>query len=204
MPKVEGIYNGSKLIGWELLCNSFNLPLQYRERIFQAIPEDFDLECFFSHLGFAKRNRLGGFIFVNLKPQTFVKYHEKILSAIDRKVVIELREDWLSPDDLRTLYSIRKNHFFLLSIDDFGIGSSNLDRVGVLYPNFIKIDMRVFRKNGRVAVRELVNFVNFLKDYTSAVLVAEKVESYLEWKASRSAGLRIWSGWYEKKLVVKK
>lgn len=194
--KVEGIYKGMKKVGQELLCNSIDLPEKYREQLFHAVPEDFDLECFFSHLNYTKQNKLEGFTFINIKPVTFIQFHKDILEEIDRKVVIELREDWMTTAQLEKLIAIRSSYPFLLSVDDFGVGASNLDRIKALHPNFLKIDMKLVRDN----VKDLFQLVLFLKGYTKAVLIAEKVETKEDFRAVRSTGIELWSGWYEKEL----
>jgi len=200
MVRVEGVYRDLSKVGQELLCNSINLPPEHRGKLFQAVDEDFDLECFFSHLNHVRKNDLQGYTFINIKPQTFIHYHEDILGEIDRKIVIELREDWMTQAQMKKLCEIRESFPFLLSIDDFGTGSSNLDRVKALHPNFIKLDMEVFRKNGRLSLKELTTFVSFLKEYTNAVLIAEKVETEIEWRIARASGIHLWSGFYERNL----
>jgi EAL domain-containing protein (putative c-di-GMP-specific phosphodiesterase class I) len=197
MVRVEGIYRGTRRIGQELLCGWADVPELHREQFFHAVPEDFDYRCFLTHLDYVKKQNLGGYSFLNIKPQTLLHYREEILGRIDRKIVIELREDWMTQPQLEMLVRIRRNHPFLLSIDDFGTGASNLDRVKALSPNFIKIDVELFR--GRR--RELVHFVLFIKQFTDAVLVAEKVETEDDLKAVRSAGIEFWSGYYEKVLT---
>ena len=96
------------------------------------------------------------------------------------------------PDSgLERLAEIRKEYMFLLSIDDFGVKASNIDRIRLLEPNFIKLDVRLFRNT-----RELFDLVIFLRDISGASLVAECVESEEHLRMVRAAGIEFWSGFY--------
>ena len=196
MVKVEGIYRNLERIGQELLCNWVDLPTNYREQLFQSIPEDFDIECFYIHLNYARKKNLRGYTFINIKPQTFIHYWKEILDSIDRRIVIELREDWVTEAQLKKLIEIRESYPFLLSIDDFGRNASNLDRVHALAPDFLKIDVKLFEDRRK----ELIQFVFFIKNYTEAVLIAERVETEEDYRTVRSAGIELWSGFYEQTL----
>lgn len=192
--KIEGIYKNTERVGQELLCNWVDLPTHYREQFFRAVPEDFDLECFMGHLNFTKQQNLTGYTFINIKPSTFLRYYRDILDMIDRKIVIELREDWMDKHETKEIIEIRKHYPFLLSIDDFGTGASNFDRVKDLQPNFLKIEFSLFKSSPK----DLIHFVDFLKRYTKAVLIAEKVETEEDFRLARSCGVEWWSGYYER------
>jgi len=198
VPKVEGIYTTElKRKGQELLSSEFSLPSEYREKLFHSLPEELDLEIFLSHIEYVKANQIQGYTFINVKPSTFLTFHEDILKLIDRKIVLELREDWINNGELEKIRKIRENHMFLLSLDDFGTGASNLDRIKALAPNFLKIDLRLFH-----SVKELLNFVHFLRTYAPrSILVAEKTETLSDFRMVKGAGIELWSGWYEKEIL---
>lgn len=197
--KLEGVYKNIEKVGQELLCNWINLPSNYREQFFRATPEDFDLECFMGHLNYTKKHNLQGFTFINIKPRTLLLYYKEIFAVVDRKVVIELREDWMDKHEVKEIVHIRKHFPFLLSIDDFGTGASNFDRVKELQPNFLKLEFSLFRGSPK----DLVHFVGFLKEYTNAILIAEKIETEEDFRLMKSSGLEWWSGYYEKELLKK-
>ena len=198
VPKIEGVYTlDLERKGQELLSSEFSLPSEYREKLFHTIPEELDLEIFLSHIEFIRTNQLPGFSFINIKPSTLLNFYEDILNLIDRRIVLELREDWITSKELEKIKRIRENYMFLLALDDFGTGASNMDRVRALSPNFLKIDMKLFEN-----VKELTNFVHFLRHYApEAVLVAEKTETIFDFRMVRGAGIRLWSGWFEKEIA---
>jgi len=203
MVKVEGVYRGFRRIGQELLTDERQFELVMgngnKEAFFRGINEDIDFSFFLHHLNWAKSQRLRGYTFINIKPSTLLKYAEEIKELTSfGKVVVEIREDSLESLEMDALVSMREDFPFLLSLDDMGRGASNLDRVMNLHPNFIKVDMKLFRSPS-----ELTIFTSFLKKYAPrSVLIAEKVETERELKMARGAGIEIWSGWYERKLSM--
>jgi len=196
MVKVEGVYRRTEKIGQELLYRGFTLPGKYREYIFGIIPEEFDYQCFISHMNYIKTNNLKGFNFVNIKPTTLVKFKDKILANIFGKTVLEIREDFVSDEILKKLARIREENYFLLSLDDFGTKASNFDRIKILKPDFIKLDMKILKTNRN----EFLKLVEFLTSFSESVLIAEKVENEEDYELITSCGIEIWSGFYEKKL----
>jgi len=82
----------------------------------------------------------------------------------------------------------------LLSIDDFGRRSSNIDRLKLLKPNFIKIEVNMF---DRIS---LVNLINFISAYHPCIIIAEKVENEGLLRLARAAGVKYWQGYLERYL----
>ena len=199
MVKVEGIYRGKERFGQEILTDekSFHVLMGNgnKEKFFQSLDEDIDFSLFIHHVNWAKKSNLGGFFFINIKPSTLVKYAREVIHVLSGKVVVEIREEVLSDDEIEEIKKLRADFPFLLSIDDMGRGASNLDRVGELSPNFIKLDMKIVK-----GVAQLTLLVNFLKEFSpSSVLIAEKVETEREYRMVRGAGIKLWQGWYERK-----
>lgn len=202
MVKVEGIYKDLERIGQEILLDErgFELVLGNgkKEKFFERINEDIDFSLFLHHVEWVKRRALRSYSFINLCPSTLVKYAEDICNSITGKIVIEIREDYVEDKDFEVIVEIRRCCRFLLSLDDFGRKSSNLDRVLMLKPNFIKIDVSLFKN-----ATELFSFTSFLERYARGIImIAEKVETAEMLKKVRSAGIRFWQGWYEKQLYT--
>jgi len=200
MVKVEGIYRGGERIGQELLLNERGFELIVgngnKNKFFDSIDEDIDFSLFLHHIRWAREMNLRGFIFVNIKPTTLIKYRKEIREIVKGKVVIELREDFVRGELFGEIVNFRKEFPFLLSLDDFGRGSSNLDRVAMLLPNFIKLDMSLVK-----SVKDLANLVHFLRNFAKGSLfIAEKVEDEKVYRTARSVGIELWQGWYERKL----
>ena len=204
MVKVEGIYKGLEKIGQEVLLDGKGFELIFgsgkKEKFFESIDEDIDFSLFMHHVNWIQTNRLSGYSFVNLKPSTLIKYSREILRVIKGKIVVEMREDHMDNRELERIIRIRSDFPFLLSLDDFGRKSSNLDRIAHLNPNFVKIDLSLFSSG-----RDLVYFVNFLRSYSrSSVLIAEKVENERHYRMIKGAGIKLWQGFYEKSLEKEK
>lgn len=200
MVKVEGIYRGFERVGQEVLLNERGFEVIIgngrKEKFFERLDEEIDFSLFLHHVKWIRENRIGGYSFVNIKPSTLLRYREEITLAIDGKIVVEVREDHMSDEEIKELVKFRGNFPFLLSIDDFGRRSSNLDRIAFLKPNFVKVDMTLFR-----SPKEVIHFVSFLRNYSErSVLIAEKVESEEVFRAVKGAGIDLWQGWYEKKI----
>lgn len=197
---MEGIYRVDRRIGQELLYDYTPLRIS-REEFFEVVEEDFDYVCFLSHIDYIEREGLEGFSFVNIKPKTLLKYGDRVLRKLKPGIVLDLREDLVTPAELWELRRIREEKPFLLSIDDFGYQGSNLDRIEILQPDFVKIDVNLLRFKGWVCFE---NLIRFLKDYTKAVLIAEKVETEEELRIALDSGVEVWSGFYEVRLRVRR
>ncbi len=201
MVKVEGIYRGLERVGQEVLLDEKGFEIIVgngrKEKFFDRLDEDIDFSLFLHHVNWVYENGIGGYSFVNLKPSTLVKYGGEIIRAIKGKIVIEVREDHMGDKEIEEVVRIRSNFPFLLSIDDFGRRSSNLDRIALLEPNFVKVDMTLFRD-----AKELVYFTSFLRSYSvRSVLIAEKVEDEKVYRMARGAGIELWQGYYERDLL---
>lgn len=198
--KVEGIYRDREKIGQEVLTDEKRFEVFMKngnkERFFRSIDEGIDFSLFIHHVNWAKRSRMRGYFFINLKPSTLVKYSREIVHVLDRKIVVEIREDFLTDEEVEIIKRLREDFPFLLSIDDMGKGASNLDRVRELLPNFIKLDIKIIG-----SVSQLTFFVSFLREFAPrSILIAEKVETEKDYRMIRGVGIKLWQGWYERQL----
>ena len=200
MVKIEGIYKGKERIGQELLLDEKWFHMFFgrngsKERFFEKLDEEVDFSLFLHYTDWIKKVKPSGFTFINIKPVTLIRFKDRIRNLLEGKVVLEVREDRLSEEEALEIAKIREDFPFLLSVDDFGRGASNLDRVAVLRPNFVKVDISLFSRS-----KDLVNLVTFLKEYAGKrmVLIAEKVERKEDLRMARGAGIELWQGWYER------
>jgi len=197
--KVEGIFTFENLrkVGFEILWEMEGISLNgKKEKFFEDISEDIDFEIFKYHVEKIGSSKL--LVFLNVKPSTLVKYKEKIFEMITGKMVIELREDGIDTEMLKELVEIRKNYPFLLSLDDFGRNSSNFDRLKLLNPQFLKIKISFFNR------KELVHLITLVKSINpKCKLIAEKVETYEDFKIAKALGFDFWQGYLEKNLSEK-
>lgn len=173
-----------------------------RERLFLSLKEDLDFEIFSQAVEFVCRMLEEGTLpspprlFINIKPATLVKYDIQIIDAISKlplPVVLELREDVLEEEQAK---EIRKMKGYLrFSLDDFGKGGSNIDRLVLLEPDFVKLDFEVLRT---IPANALLLLVESLKKVDSFHLIAEKVETKQDLQKSRMAGIKLGQGWFWK------
>ncbi len=192
--RLEGIYQGLKQVGYEVLFESSELPLNgNKEKFFEKVDEEIDFLIFTEHV--RRTQDIGGLKFLNIKPSTLIKYANQIVEIIDGRVVIELREDYASEEEIIQIRKLREKYPFLLSIDDFGKQASNFDRLLILEPNFVKIEVNLFDR------KTLWNLVSILKTYP-VKLVAEKVENREQWKMVKSFGFDFWQGYYSRTLKI--
>ena len=184
--KLEGIFKGVKRIGYEVLREGEN-----NEEFFLQIDEEEDYAIFLSNLE-ASCN-LDGLIFLNIKPCTLVKYKEDIVKKLTDRHVIEIREDYSCIEALIEIEQLKRYYGFMLAIDDYGKEFSNYERVKLLKPEFVKIDVKGKKWS------ELEDTIKELKRF-NVLLIAEKVEDEEAFHKSREIGFDFWQGFYERHL----
>ncbi|MEF7617017.1 EAL domain-containing protein [Aquincola sp. MAHUQ-54] len=138
---------------------------------------------------FAARPRPAEWLFVNVDASAFVAGDgeaagDALLDAVTsagvppQQVVLELLEDAI-PDRVDVLRAVRrlKARGFLIALDDFGAGHSNLDRVFALEPTFVKLDRSVVKRAARSeTVRRVTTQVVSLLHECGALVVMEGIE----------------------------
>ena len=186
------------ILGYEVLAGD-EFPVNgSREKFFSSIPEDYDLEIFESLVRRAREKiPRDYYLFFNLKPTTFLLFPDKVVNVLGYRDVLELREDFISTDLLRELSRLRRTYGILLSLDDFGRGASNFERLKLLFPNFVKVDFSLFSHWELPQVRELI-----LKSGNFYV-IAEKVESPKDFYVAKSYGFHLAQGFYVEDLIKK-
>jgi EAL domain-containing protein (putative c-di-GMP-specific phosphodiesterase class I) len=130
-------------------------------------------------------------LFLNVRPDGFI-----VSEAYRRRVEDSMRHLQLAPDrvvlevlempngNLQQLVdgvAAFRQLGFLIALDDFGAGHSNIDRVWQLQPDIVKLDRRVIERaaqNPRLA-RQLPGLVSLLHE-TGALVVVEGVETQRE------------------------
>ncbi|QQX79837.1 EAL domain-containing protein [Shewanella sp. KX20019] len=122
----------------------------------------------------------------NLKPETIIEYRddpfwsviENLIKFNGKKFILEITEDSLALSEKdNLLYSLKKisQHGIEFSIDDFGVGHSNLSRISELDIDCIKIDRSIITniEKNQLILSSLVDYCN-----TKGIrIIAEGVES---------------------------
>lgn len=196
-----------KVVAYEVLYRDFN---REAEKAFASIDEEWDYEIFLSNVLTLRHMLENGVLpephrfLLNIKPSTLLVFAGSIMSLIEMLpfvVILELREDWIRDKELVELASLRKEAPFLLSLDDFGKGASNIDRIITLEPNLVKLDLEVLNKVPATSLLHLVESIKGLK--LPLQLVAEKVETQEHLKKTRALNIGLAQGYLlEKKLFV--
>lgn len=168
-----------------------------REEFFRKLSPSHDFSLFRRHLEVLKVMGNGEvFFFLNLKPSTLIAHLKELESLLKEnlRVVIELTEEPLSKEQERLLLEARKTLPCLICLDDFGSGASNYDRLNLLLPDFVKVDMQVVKRH---AFEHVVSGLK--KALGNVKVIAEKVETYQDYMVSRSAGVDLFQGYFFEK-----
>lgn len=121
-------------------------------------------------------------------------------SGLDpKRIVIEIVEEHFSGeiDQLKPLINLYKRSGFLVAIDDLGSKSSNLDRIGALHPDIIKVDLGLIRSS--VASRnfqEILFTLSRLAESLGCSLLFEGLETETELYNALTYGARFLQGFY--------
>ncbi|MGR9052907.1 MAG: EAL domain-containing protein [Gammaproteobacteria bacterium] len=100
--------------------------------------------------------------------------------AIDRnRIIMEINEAKGDVKRLTEIVKIYRKHGLKVAIDDFGAGFSQLERIMAIRPDFIKLDMRLFKKaskKGGVA-SDIIQLLTRLGNLNGCRIVCEGVET---------------------------
>ena len=195
--------------GYELLYRG--LPkIVSKEEYFTKLSEEEDFTIFLKALSFIEGEDLSnGRFFINIKPRTVVKYAKEIIKELTKRnlfsrVVLELREDG-DLSDLREIKHIREDMPFPLCLDDFGVKGSNVDRIILLKPDIIKLDMSILRHIDKRSFLLFVEFLNSLKARNFFMeVVAEKIETEHDLSFVKAVGIKYGQGWLLKDVKSQK
>ncbi|MBF0193275.1 MAG: EAL domain-containing protein [Magnetococcales bacterium] len=177
----EGLLRGLDENGKEVSPKTiFKMPKSIRETQY------LDRLSRFLHVrNFANKDLEDGLLFLNLSPDVILHSHKKEFATFTTdlllsndldpsRVVIEVLES--SIDDEIALMEVI-NHYrqvgFLIAVDDFGAGESNMDRLWKLEPDIIKLDRSLIVNAGlnQRAKRLLPGLVNLMHQIGGLVLL---------------------------------
>lgn len=115
-----------------------------------------------------------------------------------QNIVLEINE--LHSADLDAVVrftNMYRDRGFMISIDDIGAGYSNLDRIVLLEPDIIKIDMELIRDvHVHYYKQQVVDMIIKLGERTGALIVAEGVEEIEEIMTVLQYGAQLLQGYY--------
>ncbi|WP_413195336.1 diguanylate cyclase domain-containing protein [Pararobbsia alpina] len=125
-------------------------------------------------------------LFLNVVPSTFLRegYEVELVQRVRQAglepsdVVLELLEsDDIAPDELSLAAGRYRDHGFLIAVDDFGAGYSNLDRLLRIQPDFVKLDGELIRARNRSSGRPLLRDLVALLHRADMLVIVEGIET---------------------------
>ena len=125
-------------------------------------------------------------LFLNILPATFIAegYADqlaKITRAVGlepERVILEILESHGgSVDDMSRAAALYREHGFLIAVDDFGAGQSNLDRLLRIRPDLVKLDGELIRATGHGTEQPILPKLVSLLHQAGMLVVVEGVET---------------------------
>lgn len=166
-----------------------------------------DAQCQQTHLGaFAHLSHGRDWLFLNVRPESVVQ-PDFAQVLVDRaaahglapeQIVIELLETPLDqPGQLERSIADMRERGFVIALDDFGAGHSNLDRVLDLKPDLIKLDRRLLVKaNEDRAIRRVLPTLISMLHEIGTLVIAEGIETSTEASISLDSGADFGQGFF--------
>lgn len=139
------------------------------------------------HLGNACRLLPGDtWLFLNILPATFIAdgYADRLASIVrtagfeTERVILEILESHGgSVDAMSRAAALYREHGFLIAVDDFGAGQSNLDRLLRIRPDLVKLDGELIRATTHGTGQPILPKLVSLLHQAGMLVVVEGVET---------------------------
>ncbi|MGF6963360.1 diguanylate cyclase (GGDEF)-like protein [Paraburkholderia sp. WC7.3g] len=139
------------------------------------------------HLGNAHRALPGdAWLFLNILPATFIAdgYADQLTKIVraaglePERVILEILESHGgSVDDMSRAAAGYRQHGFLIAVDDFGAGQSNLDRLLRIRPDIVKLDGELIRSTTHGTQQPILPKLVSLLHQAGMLVVVEGVET---------------------------
>jgi len=148
-------------------------------------------------------------LFVNLKPSWIYKQYKSTgklmtLEMIDRhgvnpeQIVIEITEEYFKGEltELTEIVNMYKDKGCTVAVDDVGSGFSNFDRIALIQPKILKVDLNILRKSStHDGYKALMRSFSILSSQIGASLLIEGVETRQDLYQSLRVGARYVQGY---------
>jgi diguanylate cyclase (GGDEF)-like protein len=125
-------------------------------------------------------------LFLNVAPSTFIQagYEQTLASMASAagldpgSIVLEILEsEGVSAEELALAAWRYRGCGFLIAVDDFGAGHSNLDRLLRIQPDFVKLDGELIRAKSRSSDQPLLSTIVSLLHRADMLVVVEGIET---------------------------
>jgi len=148
-------------------------------------------------------------LFINVKPSWIFKAYKenRMLPTIQlirkigidpSRVVIEITEEEFNGrlEDLMAIVELYRQEGCTVAIDDIGSGFSNFDRIAMLQPKIMKIDLNILKKSDKhTGYKALLQSFSVLSAQMGASLLVEGVETKSDLQNALRAGARYAQGY---------
>jgi len=114
-------------------------------------------------------------------------------------IILEITEHefYYEPALITHLVKCYRDLGFSIALDDFGSGASNLDRLGEIHPEFIKLDLNLMRKGfSRNTFKEILRSIANLAEKLGSRILVEGIEHENEIIGSLDIGASLLQGFY--------
>ncbi|MFC3884298.1 EAL-associated domain-containing protein [Bacillus songklensis] len=148
-------------------------------------------------------------IFINQNTNLLMKDHGESLLALLRsfeerglslsQIVLEITEHDFNGDidQLDHLLTYYRTYGIKIAIDNIGKESSNLDRIGLLSPDILKIDLHILRKTAMTqSYQDVLYSLALLARKIGATLLYEDIEASFQLQYAWRNGGRYFQGFY--------
>jgi EAL domain-containing protein (putative c-di-GMP-specific phosphodiesterase class I) len=153
-------------------------------------------------------------LFFNMMPNILHNLHKEeflnpirfhIIQLIEKynvdksKIIIEITEDEFQGklDRLLNIISIFKEYGFKIAIDDVGAGFSNLERIGYIHPDIIKVDIKLMRESlNNNSFQQVLTAIAELSAKLGSDLLFEGIETEEELNLAFKMGATLLQGFY--------
>lgn len=115
------------------------------------------------------------------------------------RIILEVTEEEFSGslDSLRIAVDLLRAYGFKIALDDLGSEASGIERVGLLRPDFLKLDLRLIRASSRSpSVRKVLEHIRDLAFSLGASVLYEGLETQEELYFALEGGARFLQGFY--------
>ncbi|MBP1941785.1 EAL-associated domain-containing protein [Cytobacillus luteolus] len=182
----------------------------------ETIPEEFrlevDNEILRKALGVFSEFHKHSLIFINRNANLLMLDHgeaflEMLLTYQQKgldlnNVVVEITEHNFQGDieQLNHLLTYYRTYGIKIAVDNIGKESSNLERIGILTPDILKIDLQVLRQTEiSQSFHDVVYSISLLARKLGATLLYEDIESAFQLQYAWKNGGRYYQGYYLQK-----
>jgi EAL domain-containing protein (putative c-di-GMP-specific phosphodiesterase class I) len=114
-------------------------------------------------------------------------------------IVLEITEHDFTGDieQLNHLLTYYRTYGIKVAVDNVGNGAGNLDRIGLIAPDILKVDLHMLRKtNGLASYQDVLYSLSLLARKIGAVLLYEEIETLYQLQYAWRNGGRYYQGFY--------